>query len=223
MFGEVEEADLSSSLTGRPQPIGGLPKRTFDIVVSFAAIVAFLPLLALICVILKWRDNGPILFRQTRIGFGGRGFACYKFRSMVADADQVLERFLRENADAQREWEMTQKLKSDPRITPFGQFLRRTSLDELPQLFNVLVGDMSIVGPRPIVSSEIPRYGPDFEAYAATRPGLTGLWQVSGRNDCPYPERVALDTRYVRQWAFRSDLLLVAKTFHAVLARRGSY
>ena len=223
MLGEVEEADFSSSLTERSQPVGGLPKRTFDLVVSLGAIIAVLPLLALICVVLKWRDKGPILFRHTRIGFGGRRFACYKFRSMVVDADQILEHYLRENADARREWDITHKLKSDPRITPIGRILRASSLDELPQLFNVLVGDMSIVGPRPIVSSEIPRYGSDFEAYAATRPGLTGLWQVSGRSDCTYPERVALDARYVRQWGFRSDLLVVAKTFHAVLARRGSY
>jgi exopolysaccharide production protein ExoY len=223
MFGDVEEADLSSSLTERNQPVGGIPKRSFDVIVSLSAIVAFLPLIALVCIVLKWRDDGPILFKQTRIGFGGRGFAFYKFRSMVSDADKILDHYLRDNAEARREWETTQKLKDDPRTTSFGRFLRKTSLDELPQLFNVLVGDMSMVGPRPIVSSEISRYGSEFCMYTASRPGLTGLWQVSGRSDCSYEHRVALDSLYVREWAFWKDLVVIAKTFHAVLVGRGSY
>jgi lipopolysaccharide/colanic/teichoic acid biosynthesis glycosyltransferase len=224
MLGDIEGADLvlAPSSAAR-QPVGGVAKRSFDIVASLCAIIMFLPLIAAIVLLLKWKNDGSVLFKQTRIGFAGRQFACYKFRSMVADADRVLKEHLASNVAARHEWENTQKLKDDPRITPVGRFLRTTSLDELPQLFNILVGDMSVVGPRPIVQSEVSRYGSDFAAYAAGRPGLTGLWQVSGRSDCSYPERVALDTRYVQQWNFGLDLKIVMRTFHTVLARRGSY
>lgn len=202
------------------EPVGGLPKRALDIVISLAAILIFLPIIALVWIALSL--SGPALFKQARVGFGGRQFNCYKFRSMIVGAEPVLERHLREDAEARAEWNAHRKLRNDPRITPLGRFLRKTSLDELPQLFNVLAGDMSIVGPRPIVSAEVPRYGASFDAYVAARPGLTGLWQVSGRSDCPYPERVALDAHYVRQWAFAFDLMLLAKTVPIVMACRGS-
>jgi lipopolysaccharide/colanic/teichoic acid biosynthesis glycosyltransferase len=169
-----------------------------------------------ICIAMRISDPGPILFRQTRIGKAGREFKCYKFRSMVLDAERILTDHLAQNESARREWEAIHKLTIDPRITPAGSFLRKTSLDELPQLFNVLVGDMSIVGPRPIVRAEIPKYDDKTVYYRAMRPGITGLWQVSGRSDCSYPERVALDTRYV------SDIINLLKTVPAVLLQSGS-
>lgn len=223
MFEDVEGTEIIATASRSRQPLGGFGKRSFDMIVALCALVALLPLIAAVCLLLKWNSGGSVFFKQMRIGFGGRRFACYKFRSMVENADAVLDQHLRENPEARLEWEANQKLKNDPRITPLGQFLRSTSLDELPQLFNILIGDMSIVGPRPIVPSEIARYGANFSEYAAGRPGLTGLWQVSGRSDCTYPERVALDARYVREWDFWLDLVIIGKTFHTVLSRRGSY
>jgi lipopolysaccharide/colanic/teichoic acid biosynthesis glycosyltransferase len=223
MFEDVEGTEIVATSSLTRQPLGGLGKRSFDVVVALCAIVALLPLIAAVCLLLKWNGDGSVFFKQMRVGFGGRRFACYKFRSMVENADMVLEQFLRDNPEARAEWETCQKLRNDPRITPLGQFLRSTSMDELPQLFNILIGDMSIVGPRPIIQSEIARYGVNFSDYAAGRPGLTGLWQVSGRSDCTYPERVALDCQYVREWDFWLDLRIIAKTFNTVLTRRGSY
>jgi lipopolysaccharide/colanic/teichoic acid biosynthesis glycosyltransferase len=178
--------------------------------------------MAAICILMRISDPGPILFRQTRIGKAGREFKCYKFRSMVLDADRVLNEHLRQNESARREWELNRKLTVDPRITPLGFFLRKTSLDELPQLFNVLAGDMSIVGPRPIVRDEIPKYDDKILYYLAMRPGITGLWQVSGRSNCSYPERVALDTRYVSEWSLKLDIIILIKTVPTVLLQSGS-
>jgi exopolysaccharide production protein ExoY len=197
-------------------------KRLIDISVAFLALVLLGPLMAVICIVMRISGPGPILFRQTRIGKAGREFKCYKFRSMVFDADRVLNEHLRQNESARREWQVNQKLTVDPRITPLGSFLRKTSLDELPQLFNVLAGDMSIVGPRPIVRDEIPKYDDKILYYLAMRPGITGLWQVSGRSDCSYPERVALDTRYVSEWSLKWDIIILFKTVPAVLLQSGS-
>jgi lipopolysaccharide/colanic/teichoic acid biosynthesis glycosyltransferase len=181
------------------------------------------PLLVLVALSIFVYDGGPVLFAHRRIGRDGRTFRCLKFRSMAVDAEARLERLLATDAAARREWQADHKLRSDPRITPVGGFLRKTSLDELPQLFNVLRGEMSLVGPRPVVQDEARRYGRRFAHYCAVRPGITGLWQVSGRNDVSYGRRVALDVLYTRHKSLRLDLSILLRTVPAVLLRSGSY
>ena len=206
-----------------PDPVGGGLKRALDIAIALAAIVFFLPLLLLLALVVWAQGDGPIIFSHTRVGFGGNDFRCHKFRSMVPDAQQRLAKLLQEDPEALAEWNATHKLKNDPRITPLGQFLRKSSLDELPQLFNVLKGEMSLIGPRPITRSEVPQYEGSFADYARTRPGLTGLWQVSGRSDVSYRERVRMDVSYVTNWSFVGDLMILVRTVPAILVRRGSY
>lgn len=203
--------------------VGLSASRGMDILIALAVVLFTLPLLVLIAVAIKLHDGGPALFGHTRIGRGGRSFRCLKFRSMVVDAEARLQAVLASDPVARLEWETDQKLRSDPRITPLGAFLRKTSLDELPQAFNVLRGEMSIVGPRPIVQSEVCRYGRAFRHYCSVRPGITGLWQVSGRNDVSYRRRVALDRVYAKSKCLRTDLVIIAKTVPAVLLRSGSY
>jgi undecaprenyl-phosphate galactose phosphotransferase len=183
----------------------------------------FLPLFAFVTILLKLSDPGPVIFRHVRVGQGGRRFACLKFRSMVADSDKVLKVLLESDPAARMEWERTQKLTNDPRITAVGKFLRQSSLDELPQLINVIWGEMSLVGPRPIVPSELTRYGDKLGLYLLARPGITGIWQVSGRNDCGYDRRIEMDANYVRSWRFSADFAILLRTLGAVLARKGSY
>jgi undecaprenyl-phosphate galactose phosphotransferase len=168
-------------------------------------------------------DGGPAFYRHRRIGAGGRTFECIKFRSMCVDADAMLRRLLAKDARAVEEWAASQKLSSDPRTTTVGRFLRRSSLDELPQLFNVLRGEMSLVGARPIVQDEISRYGCDIEYYYAAKPGLTGLWQVSGRSDTSYAERVRLDVWYVRNWTLWHDIAILFRTIPVVFLQRGAH
>jgi exopolysaccharide production protein ExoY len=204
-------------------PIGGTPKRAFDVIFAFLAIVLFLPLFAGCCLVVLATSPGPILFRHTRIGRNGREFSCLKFRTMVADAEQKLQEYLAGNPDARREWEACHKLREDPRVTTFGQMMRRSSLDELPQLFNVLKGDMSLVGPRPIVAEEIAKYKEHFGLYTMARPGLTGLWQVSGRNATSYSQRVAYDVRYLRSWSMFQDIRIMLATAWHVIDRSGAY
>ena len=207
----------------------GAPRPTLDLAFLFSVVVAVLLIVFLaplmICVVLAVRlqDGGPVLFTQQRVGYGGRPFACLKFRSMAVDAEARLERLLAEDLFARAEWASDHKLRIDPRITPMGMFLRRSSLDELPQLFNVLRGEMDLVGPRPIVPSEVRRYGRRIHHYYAVRPGITGLWQISGRTDISYRRRVAIDTVYARSKDFAFDLKILAMTLPAVLFRRGSY
>jgi lipopolysaccharide/colanic/teichoic acid biosynthesis glycosyltransferase len=177
----------------------------------------------LTALVIKLQDGGPILFGHTRLGYGGRSFKCLKFRSMVVDAEERLQRLLEHDPIARKEWAADQKLRVDPRITPFGVLLRKSSIDELPQLLNVLRGDMSIVGPRPIVQAEISRYGRFYRHYCAVRPGITGLWQVSGRNDVTYRQRVALDSLYARRRSLGLNVWILFKTVPAVLLRKGSY
>jgi Undecaprenyl-phosphate galactose phosphotransferase WbaP len=198
-------------------------KRAFDITAAALLLFILLPLMAGLALLVRLSDGGPALFQHNRIGLGGRPFRCLKFRSMVPNAEAVLKEHLARNSKAREEWEAAQKLSHDPRITPLGRFLRKTSLDELPQLFNVLMGDMSLVGPRPIVPDEAARYRDQLRSYIAVRPGITGLWQVSGRSECTYPERVALDVLYVRKWSLLLDVVILARTVPAVLAQRGSY
>lgn len=169
------------------------------------------------------RDGGPAVFKHERIGEGGRKFGCLKFRTMIVDPNgEVLRSILENDPEAKAEWEANQKLKNDPRITKLGLFLRRTSLDELPQLINILLGHMSLVGPRPIVESEISKYGEHIDHYLAARPGMTGLWQVSGRSDTSYEERVKLDVKYVKEWSLKRDIIILFKTAHVVFIRKGA-
>jgi exopolysaccharide production protein ExoY len=180
------------------------------------------PLMLLIAALIRAGDSGPALFQQTRVGRGGKSFRCWKFRTMACDADQALQRLLASDPDAAREWAESQKLSHDPRITPVGAFLRRSSLDELPQLFNIIAGDMSFVGPRPIVAAERERYGEAFTHCFSVPPGLTGLWQISGRSDCSYATRVSLDSQYASEWHLLLDAKILVKTVPAVLMQKGS-
>ena len=166
------------------------------------------------------RDGGPVFFHQKRLGQNGKRFSCLKFRSMAPDAAERLAQVLREDPKAAAEWAQRQKLANDPRITPIGNFLRRTSLDELPQLINVLRGDMSIVGPRPVVPDEITKYGRRASYYLRVKPGLTGLWQVNGRNNVSYEERIRLDSYYVRNWTLWRDVCVAFKTIPEMLWTR---
>jgi exopolysaccharide production protein ExoY len=199
------------------EPIGGLPKRLLDIVLAGTTLVLLSPLLLTVALLIYATMGRPILFPQRRLGFAGQAFACLKFRTMVNDADMVLRSHLAENHEAASEWRARQKLQNDPRVTILGRILRRSSIDELPQLLSVLKGDMSCVGPRPIVNDEITRYGRYWKHYTKARPGLTGAWQVSGRNRLSYQRRVALDSTYVRRWSFTRDIWILVKTIPAVL------
>lgn len=187
------------------------------------ALVLFLPLLLVIALAIRLSSPGPVFFVQHRVGKDGRTFPCLKFRSMVVDARERLEALLALSVEAREEWARDQKLRQDPRITPIGRLLRKTSLDELPQLLNVLLGHMSVVGPRPIVESEVQRYSHRFSAYCSVRPGLTGLWQVSGRNEVSYETRVRLDAFYALRKSLAYDLAICLRTIPAVLASRGCY
>jgi Undecaprenyl-phosphate galactose phosphotransferase WbaP len=199
------------------------PKRVLDLCLTVIGGALLLPLIALIAVWVKLNSRGPAFYSQARIGRDGKTFRAWKFRSMVSNADQVLERCLDRNPNLREEWERDHKLKDDPRITIAGRFLRRTSLDELPQLWNVAKGEMSLVGPRPIVTAEIPKYGNKFDLYTKVTGGITGLWQISGRNDTSYDERVALDTFYVRNWSVWLDFYILFRTIDAVMFRKGAY
>lgn len=204
------------------QPPARVLKLVFDYIAACMALVVLTPVLLAIAGCVKL-DGGPALFGHVRVGAAGRRFRCLKFRSMVMDGDDVLRRLLIADPEAAAEWGSTQKLRRDPRVTRIGAFLRKTSLDELPQLFNVLRLEMSLVGPRPIVDAEVHRYGEDIAYYYETRPGLTGLWQVSGRSGTNYQHRVQLDTWYVKNWTIWHDLAILAKTVPAVLKRRGAH
>ena len=197
-------------------------KRTLDISLALTGLIFLSPVLLSIAALVKLQDKGPAIFAHVRIGKNGKPFKCYKFRSMVIDAPQRLQHLLATNPEASAEWARDQKLRNDPRITKLGVFLRRSSFDELPQLLNILRGDMSVVGPRPIVIDESIRYGNEFKAYKAVRPGVTGLWQVSGRNDLSYDERVDMDARYAREWTLLVDIWIIIKTIPAVLLSRGA-
>ena len=198
-------------------------KRSFDFTASLVGSLAIAPLLLCISAAIYIASPGPVIFAHRRVGSRGRKFPCYKFRTMVTNAQEQLEKHLRENLAARAEWEKDFKLKDDPRVTKIGAFLRKTSLDELPQLFNVIKGEMSLVGPRPIVEKEIERYGSYIEDYYLVRPGMTGYWQVSGRNDIDYEERVQMDAWYVRNWSLWQDIVLLLKTVKVVVGRNGAY
>ncbi|MGR3756924.1 MAG: sugar transferase [Tranquillimonas sp.] len=200
----------------------GFAKLALDKVFAAAALVALTPLMAGIALAIYLSEGGPVIFRHWRMGQGGRPFPCLKFRTMSPDGDRKLDEVLRIDPIARSEWLSERKLFRDPRVGRLGRFLRRSSLDELPQLWNVLCGDMSLVGPRPIVEDEVPLYGSDYAYYTAVRPGLTGIWQVAGRGVCSYEERVALDVDYVRGQTIGGDVRILARTVGAVLSGRGA-
>ncbi len=197
--------------------------RAAELIITAIAVVFLAPLMLATALAVRLSDGGPALYRQKRIGRGGQPFYCLKFRSMAVDADTRLKALLDSDPQARRDWERCRKLKDDPRITRVGKFLRQSSLDELPQLFNILRGDMGLVGPRPIIEDEATYYGIHFRHYCAVRPGLTGLWQVSGRSDVSYRERVVMDVAYVRAKCVTLDLKILLATVPAVLLRKGSY
>lgn len=199
-------------------------KRLFDILFSLSILILGFPVFALISLLIFLSSKGKIIFGHERVGRGGYTFRCYKFRTMYCDADQRLTKLLNEHPEMKSEWETSFKLKNDPRVTPLGKFLRKTSLDELPQFWNVLKGDLSVVGPRPVVLQELQKfYGPQAHIILSIRPGLTGLWQVSGRNDTSYLERIRLDEEYVRSQSLFLDLKLIIKTLPAMIFSKGAY
>lgn len=215
---DMQTASVQENVRGdRRQPLGGWAKRVLDLLVASTALILAGPVLVLIPLLIKATTGGPVLFVHRRIGFNGKVFDCYKFRTMVPNAEEVLERHLSCDPQAAQEWAANQKLKCDPRILFFGKMLRKSSMDELPQLFNVLRGDMSCVGPRPVVADELQRYGAASHEYLKTRPGLTGLWQINGRNMTKYSHRVLLDTQYVRTWSLGRDLSILMRTIPAMM------
>ena len=198
-------------------------KRIFDITATVIGGILILPVIAIVAILIYLDSPGPIVFGHKRVGQGGKEFPCYKFRSMVPNAQEALEIYLKENPEAREEWERDFKLKDDPRVTKIGKFLRKTSLDELPQLWNVLIGDMSLVGPRPIVRAEVEKYGEYINDFYLVPPGITGVWQVSGRSDTTYEERVLMDSWYVHNWSVWIDIVYLVKTVLAVLKGKGAY
>ncbi len=221
--------EVSAHASGRstaaafaPTGVAAVAKRLVDVVGAVVLGLVFAPLIFVI--VLAMGDSGSaVIYRHRRVGRGGRMFSCLKFRTMVPNADQVLRELLNNSPELLAEWVRDHKLRNDPRVTRLGRFLRRTSLDELPQLLNVLRGEMSLVGPRPVVREELLRYGRNVGTYLAAKPGITGLWQVTGRNDTDYRRRVVLDTYYVRNQTVLLDLYILLKTTAVVLGGSGAY
>ena len=204
-------------------PLPHVTKRCMDLVASITGTILLMPLLFYVAVAVKMSSRGPILYAHERIGKDGRKFKAWKFRTMFENSNDVLELYLEQHPDLRSEWEKDHKLRHDPRVTRIGRFIRKTSIDELPQLWNVIRGDMSLVGPRPIVTAEIEKYGPYYGLYTMVTPGITGLWQVSGRNNTTYEERVQLDAYYVRNWSPWMDMYLLIRTIRIVLFAHGAY
>jgi len=200
-----------------------LIKRLLDIFPVTLGGLIILPFLMLVALMVKITSPGPVLYKQKRLGCNGRHFYAYKFRTMEIDAEERLQKLLESNPDLKKEWDENHKLQNDPRITKLGKFLRRTSIDEFPQLLNIIKGDMSLVGPRPIVDAEVEKYGDDFARIFSIKPGLTGLWQVSGRSDSNYLDRVSYDMYYLQSWSIWLDLWIIFKTFGVVIAGKGAY
>lgn len=200
-------------------------KRPFDILFSTLAIIVFLPVMLIIALAIKLTDGGSVIYKQRRVGKNGEEFTIYKFRTMYMDSDERLKELLRNNPELREEWDKCFKLKNDPRITPIGKILRKTSLDELPQFFNVLKGDMSIVGPRPVVREELDRFYKEKAVfYKSVKPGITGFWQVECRSDVEdYEERVKMDEWYVKNQSFLFDIRIILKTIKVMLTGKGAY
>jgi exopolysaccharide production protein ExoY len=206
-----------------PRPIGLTSKRVIDIILAVSGIILLAPLLIICFVVTVATSPGPALFRHKRVGFNGKYFDCLKFRTMVTDAPERLRQLLDSDPVAAAEWAANRKLRHDPRVTAIGDILRRSSLDELPQLFNVLRGDMSIVGPRPVTAEELVKYSGAIDAYLSCRPGITGLWQVSGRSTTTYSKRVACDAFYAREWSMALDAKIVIVTIPSLLLSESAY
>jgi exopolysaccharide production protein ExoY len=209
------QGDFRLASAESPRPIGLTSKRVIDVVLALSGVILLAPLL-IICFLVTVASPGPVLFRHKRVGFKGKYFDCFKFRTMVTDAPERLRRLLDTDPVAAAEWTANRKLRNDPRVTAIGAILRKSSLDELPQLFNVLKGDMSIVGPRPVTEEELVRYSSAVDAYYACRPGITGLWQVSGRSTTTFNRRVACDCFYARNWSIPLDAKIIMATIPAV-------
>jgi Undecaprenyl-phosphate galactose phosphotransferase WbaP len=227
--GSGVEADRIGTWAGVP-PSGEIyrvhtsrMKRAMDLAIAWPVLIFLSPLIILIYALLKIFDPGPAIFAQLRVGRDGKTFLVYKFRTMRVDAAARLNSLLANDPAAAAEWAQFQKLRNDPRVTLIGRFLRKTSLDELPQCFNIIRGEMAVVGPRPVTSSEIHRYGGQYAYYTAVRPGVVGLWQVSGRNKLTYDERVALDVRYVKTWSIWRDIAILFRAVPVVLFGLGAY
>lgn len=197
--------------------------RCLDIVLAIPLLLFLSPMMLATALVIWLQDGGKPMFGHVRVGLNGRLFRCWKFRSMVVDADEKLAELLANDPEARLEWETDHKLRNDPRVTALGTFLRKSSLDELPQLINVIMGEMSLVGPRPIVAEEIDKYGRQFRWYRQVRPGITGLWQVSGRNDLDYRQRVALDVLFVKRFSLWLYISILLRTAPAVLSREGAH
>jgi len=219
---ELFRPELSSAEMSPLGALGGSIKRAFDIVAAVLLIVLLAPLMLMISALIIGAQGRPFFIRHRRVGHNGQEFGCFKFRTMVTNAEEILTEHLKRSPAAAMQWTANRKLVDDPRITPLGQALRKSSLDELPQLFNIVRGEMSLVGPRPIVRDEAANYGAAFGDYIRARPGLTGLWQVKGRSCTSYEERVKLDCEYVSSWSFRQDIAILLMTVPSVLAARGS-
>jgi lipopolysaccharide/colanic/teichoic acid biosynthesis glycosyltransferase len=216
----------------RPQQNGSAPsgffryrviKRCFDVTLVLISMPVLLLVLGAVSAVVMLSSPGPIFYSHRRIRKGGAFFSMWKFRTMCVNSAEVLEDYLAEHPAARAEWNKTHKLREDPRITRLGAFLRRYSLDELPQLWNVLMGQMSLVGPRPIVAAEVEKYGDCFDCYCKVKPGLTGLWQVSGRSKLSYDERVALDCEYVERWSLAKDAMILLRTYSSVVNQEGAF
>lgn len=235
----ITAGQTSSSVWIEPRDVGGIlglevrqnlfsnleqgVKRIIDVCLVLLALPLLIMTIIILAFLIRVDTPGPVIYKQKRIGKDGAEFTIWKFRTMVMNADQVLEDYFNKHPSLRAEWNDNQKIKNDPRVTTVGKILRRLSLDELPQFINILHGEMSLVGPRPIVEEEIPYYGDHFHLYSKVKPGLTGLWQVSGRNDLDYEERVNLDEYYVRNWSVWMDIYILASTVKAVLTGKGAY
>jgi exopolysaccharide production protein ExoY len=215
--GSTEKLACFLPSSAEAAPIGGAGKRYMDVAIAVMSLIALAPIMVFIAVLVRATLGGPAFFGHQRVGYGGRVFHCWKFRTMVANGDEILRKHFQENPASLDEWNRNQKLRVDPRVTRLGRMLRISSLDEIPQLVNILRGDMSCVGPRPVVASELERFGDKAADYLRARPGLTGLWQISGRSTCTYEQRVTLDSDYVRNWSFKRDLMILLKTIPTVL------
>lgn len=224
-FIEPSEADAPSEQVFGLNLTARIWKRSFDLASVVVILVLFCWAIVVVAIAVRLTTGRRVIYGHRRIGRNGREFKCYKFRSMVPNSDEVLAHLLATDAEARTEWNRDFKLKNDPRITRVGRFIRKTSLDELPQLWNVVVNDMSIVGPRPVVRKELDQYyrGPFKACYLSVKPGLTGLWQVSGRNNMEYAERVELDRNYVGSWCAWFDFTIVMRTVGVMFGRKGAY
>jgi Undecaprenyl-phosphate galactose phosphotransferase WbaP len=205
------------------RPSAKIAKRTLDLLLTLALAPIIVPIVLLSAILIKLESRGPAFYANERIGHGGRKFKAWKLRSMFLNNEEALRQYLEAHPDEQDHWDATQKLKRDPRVTRVGRIIRKTSIDELPQFWNVLIGEMSVVGPRPFLESQIAMYGPAYTLYQRVRPGITGLWQISGRNHLPFKERVRMDVYTIQNWSVWLDIYILARTISVVLTAKGAY